>query len=88
MNTNIPCENMDMAGAAAATLVWGNLARRINSRDAKAATRRAAAIAVYGISWNRSVITALTTNRIDDVLALLRRYTPFHLGSMAAYPSF
>ena len=68
---------MDMARASAATLVWGNLDRQINSRDATAATLRAAAIAVYGVSRNRSVLTALATNRINDVLALLRRYTPF-----------
>ena len=33
-------------------------------------------LAVYGISWNRSAITALTTNRINDVRAMLKRYTP------------
>ena len=66
-----------MARAAAAKLVWGNLARQINSRDATAATLRAAAIAVFGIRWNRSVSTALAANRINDVLDLLKRYIPF-----------
>ena len=77
MNVNIPYENMDMARAAASTLVWDNLARRVNSRDATAATLLAAVTAVYGISWNRSVITSLAVNRINDVLSLLKRYTPF-----------
>ena len=89
MSTNIPCENMDIARASAGELVWDNLVRQINSRDVTAATVRSAAIAVYGIRWGRSVITALTAKRIADVLALLQRYTPFparEYGRLAPFP--
>ena len=77
MTTSVPIENADTVRAAAATIIWDNLARRISARDATAAALRVAVMAVYGISWNRAVITALTTNRINDVLPLLKRYTSF-----------
>lgn len=58
-----------------AKIVWGNLARQIGTRDVAAAALRPAVIAVYGFSGNRAVITTLTTNRINDAIALIRNST-------------
>ena len=76
MTTNIPFENVNMVRTAAAKIIWDNLARVVANRDVSLATVRTAVMAVYGISWNRVVMTAITTNRINDVLATLKRYTP------------
>ena len=76
MTTNIPYGDIDMVRTAAATIIWDNHARVVSNRNASTAAIRTAIMAVYGVSWNRVVITAITTNRINDVLAILRRYTP------------
>ena len=64
--------NRASAVAAESDIVWPNLARTVGYRASAAAELRQAAIAVYGIRWNRAVITAIANNRNNHVLALLR----------------
>ena len=94
MVVNIHCGDISMARAAEAKIVWDNLARQITARDVTSDALRSAVIAVYGISWGRAVITTLTANRINDLLALMRnstfpaqeyaRLTAFGVGGYAA----
>ena len=72
MNTSLIPEKVDTATAAAATIVWDNLARQINSKTGTPDKLKTAVLAVYGLTWNRAVLAAVSTDRICNVLALLR----------------
>ena len=72
MNSSALPENEDTAIAAAADVAWANLARTIGNRNLAPAEVRAAVLAVYGIRWNRAVLRALTTDRINRDHARLR----------------
>ena len=65
-----------MVRTDAAKIIWGNLARFASYREVSLAAIRTAVMAVYGVSWNRAVMTAIATNRLNDVLAFAKRYTP------------
>ena len=99
MSIVLPLQNADIATAQAATLVRGNLARQVNLRNSARCQLLEAVIPVYGIAWNKAVINHLTTNRINDILALLRRsevlqkkeydrLSSFMLGAYATAGSF
>ena len=73
--TTVPLSNVDSAVAQAAALAWGHLARQVADPEASAAKLAQAIVPVYGISWNRNVITSQAvggTNEINRVLCLLR----------------
>ena len=73
--TTVPLSNVDPAVAQAAALAWGHLARQVAGPEASAAKLAQAIVPVYGISWNRNVITSQVvggTNEINRVLCLLR----------------
>ena len=50
-----------------------NLARQVAPRNSTSAQLAHAAIPVYGVSWEKAVIRHLATNRINDILAMMRR---------------
>ena len=56
--TTIPLRNVDSAASEAAGLVWGHLARQVADPDATAAKLARALVPVYGVTWNRAVITS------------------------------
>ena len=67
-----PVENRDAATAAAAKLVWGNLARLISDPLTHANRIVPEIRPVYGIVWNRAVIKFLTTAPINGALWKMR----------------
>ena len=73
--TTLPLCNVDSASSEAAGLVWGHLERQVADPDASAAKLARALVPVYGVTWNRAVITSDAvggTNEINRVLCLLR----------------
>ena len=54
----IPLRNADSAASEAAGLVWGHLARQVADHTATAAKLARALAPVYGVTWNRAVITS------------------------------
>ena len=75
----VSLENEDTALEAAADLARPHLSRTIGHRSHTPAEMRVAALAVYGIRWNRAVMCALTTNRISRDLDRLRNSDDFPL---------
>ena len=65
-------QNRDTAGAAAAKAVWGLLARQAGDPREASGVLLHAAIPVYGLTWNRSIITSVGTRGIDEVLYKMR----------------
>ena len=70
----LPLKNADSATTQAETLVRNNMARQVALRNSASAQMRQSVIPVYVIAWNKAVINHLATNRIDDILTLLRRH--------------
>ena len=68
----LPLKNADSATSQAAALVWNNLARQVGLLGSTRAQLLEAVIPVFGIAWNKAVINRLTTNRINDILTMLR----------------
>ena len=66
-------DNRDFAVAAAASLVWSNLSRSIAGTLTPAKKIAQAIIPVYGIAWNKAVITQLNrAENMDPILCKLR----------------
>ena len=84
----LPPQNADNATAQAATLVWNNLARQVNLRSSTRAQLLEAVIPLYGIAWSKAAINHLATNRINDVLSLLRRSELFQKKEYDSMTSF
>ena len=71
-NTTIALDNADTATADAAQIIWDNMACQVNSSTGTAAKLKTAVTAVYGITWGRNVITAVSTDGVCRVLDFLR----------------
>ena len=72
MNTSLSLEKVGTATAAAATIIWDNTAWEINSKTGTPDKLKTAVSALYGLAWNRAVLTAAIAARICRVLALMR----------------
>ena len=72
MVTKIPTDNADIATAASATVVLGNLARQIGMPKMGDSSICASISPVYGIVWNRRGIDAIATDRANEVLDRIR----------------
>ena len=73
--TTLPRRNADSAASEAAGLVWGHLARQVADPNATATKLARALVPVYGVTWNRAVITSTAvggTTEINRVCCLLR----------------
>ena len=73
--TTLPRRNADSDASEAAGLVWGHLARHVVDPNATAAKLSRALVPVYGVTWNRAVITSTAvggTTEINRVCCLLR----------------
>ena len=81
-------ENEDTAVEEASDLAWSHLPRTIGHRTHTPAEMRVAVLAVYGIRWNRAVMCALTTNRINRDLARLRNSDDFPLREYERLSTF
>lgn len=81
----LPLKNAENATAPAATLVLGSLARQVSLRNSTKAPIPQAVLPAYGISWYKAAIHPLKTNRINDIMALLRRPLPSRSRNMAAW---
>ena len=71
----LPRRIADSAASEAAGMVWGHLARQLAGPTATAAKLARALAPVYGVTWNRSVITSNADggeNEINRVFFLLR----------------
>ena len=55
--TAVPLRNLDTAAAEASGLVWGNLARQVRPPGIPAAQLERALVPLYGVTWNRDVLT-------------------------------
>ena len=87
MATQVSEENSDAAVAAASDIDWSHLARTIGYRDSTSDELRTADMAVYGIRWNRAILTTIATNRITHVHAILRNsaFPRAEYARLAAY---
>ena len=72
MNTTLNINNVDAATAAAAQIIWDNLACQVGSKKGTSSKLKTAVMAVYGITWGGNFLTVVSTDRICNVLALLR----------------
>ena len=72
MKPAVPAHNADIATAAAASLIWGNVARQIDMPKMPASAMSTAIRPVYGVGWNRTIADKAATRRINDVLARIR----------------
>ena len=64
--------NHDMAVIAAAQLAFDHAWRNAFASNATPHSISAALVPLFGISWTKKVITAVKTNRINDLLAKIR----------------
>ena len=64
-------EDSDAAISAAADIAWPHLARVIGERNHTTDEMRKAALAAYGIRWNRAVLETLITDRVNFDLSRL-----------------
>ena len=72
MRFNLLAENRDLSTGAAATLIWGNLARQISCPQTPPNSIAPDIPPVYGIVWKREATKLETAPRILDVLWKLR----------------
>ena len=74
--TKVPLRNADVAAAEAAGLVLGHLSRP----TATSAKLARALVPVYGVTWNRAVITSDAVGGTDDMncVCCLRRSSPLN----------
>lgn len=69
----MPPENMEVAQTAAATLVVDHLSKVLGSPSFPPSAIAGALTPFYGVTWNRKVLTSITTNRMNYELGRLRR---------------
>ena len=72
MKTAAPVHNADIATAAAANLVWDNVARQVGMPIMSASAMSTAIRPAYGVVWNRTIIDKVATKRINDELSRIR----------------
>ena len=72
MNTVIPTENIDLARAASAVIILDDLMKKLNTAGLLPSAIPPLLIPVYGITWNRRVLAAVTTKKINDLCKQLR----------------
>ena len=87
MTSSVSLENTDTAIATSADIARLHLARIIGNRNHTTSEMRKASLAVYGIRWNRDVLTTLSTDRINHDLARLR-HSEFPEKEYERSPSF
>ena len=68
----IRTDHMDLAIAAAATVVMESMTKAANRHAATARSLSTAIAPAFGISWNRNVINAVTSDWINKLLLKLR----------------
>ena len=65
-------EKSNIATISAADLLLARAERLIKSPDSSLRNLRAAILPLFGIQWNKQIICAITTNRLNSLLQMLR----------------
>ena len=72
MNAAIPTENIDLARAESAIIILDDLTKKLGTIGLSPSAIPQLLIPLYGITWNRRVLAAVTTKRINQLCQLLR----------------